>query len=522
MTGVTHPRPQLRPIRAFLLGLTFLACVPASPAPADPCGVWYELSAPTRPHRRAGHVMIYDGPRQRTIVSGGLTDQGVLLTDLWQHTHAGGYTLLTPSGTAPMVWNLPFIHDQVRDRMLVASGNTLWSLALAAPAWSSTVTSGPAPPGGSKGICDPVNDRMLVVGLSGGVTRVWALELSNPSSTWTLLVASNSPTQFNQVAVYDSRRHRILILVGHTSPLSGPLQPKLWELPLTGLLAWNLLHPAGTPPEPRHSAAAIYDSLRDRVVLHGGIHSIREPQEECLTDTWAIGLEHGPSYMNLTPSTGTFGRRGNHGMVYDRDRDAATVFGGNGNVATFASTTFADDTRHLEFGLSLHVAASPGAVGSVTTDPSPLPVCLEPGSTVTLTATPNPGRSFVGWSGDASGSTNPLTVVMDQHKTIFANFDSPTAVDDVGTKARLGISDVEWARDGREGIVTLSLPAAGRATVEVLDLAGRRLARETLEGPGRGIHRVHVRPSQPLSSGIHFVRVRQAGASAHRKFVWRR
>jgi hypothetical protein len=35
------------------------------------------------------------------------------------------------------------------------------------------------------------------------------------------------------------------------------------------------------------------------------------------------------------------------------------------------------------------------------------------GATVTLTATPDDLFEFAGWSGDASGAENPLTVVMD-------------------------------------------------------------------------------------------------------------
>ena len=48
------------------------------------------------------------------------------------------------------------------------------------------------------------------------------------------------------------------------------------------------------------------------------------------------------------------------------------------------------------------------------------------GSTVQLTATPNSGYNFISWSGDATGSTNPLTVTMNANKNITANF-SPVA-----------------------------------------------------------------------------------------------
>jgi hypothetical protein len=43
-------------------------------------------------------------------------------------------------------------------------------------------------------------------------------------------------------------------------------------------------------------------------------------------------------------------------------------------------------------------------------------------SLVTLTATPTAPQSFTGWSGGATGTTNPLTVTMNQAKTITANF----------------------------------------------------------------------------------------------------
>lgn len=45
-----------------------------------------------------------------------------------------------------------------------------------------------------------------------------------------------------------------------------------------------------------------------------------------------------------------------------------------------------------------------------------------PGVSATLTAVPNPGFVFSGWTGDASGTVNPLSVLMDSNKTIGATF----------------------------------------------------------------------------------------------------
>ena len=44
------------------------------------------------------------------------------------------------------------------------------------------------------------------------------------------------------------------------------------------------------------------------------------------------------------------------------------------------------------------------------------------GTTAELTAIPNPGYAFIGWTGAASGTANPLTVLMNGDKTIGATF----------------------------------------------------------------------------------------------------
>jgi uncharacterized repeat protein (TIGR02543 family) len=55
---------------------------------------------------------------------------------------------------------------------------------------------------------------------------------------------------------------------------------------------------------------------------------------------------------------------------------------------------------------------------------------IEEGNSTTLTATPNTGYLFTGWSGDATGATNPLTITVDAAKTITANFIKDTSDDD--------------------------------------------------------------------------------------------
>jgi len=66
---------------------------------------------------------------------------------------------------------------------------------------------------------------------------------------------------------------------------------------------------------------------------------------------------------------------------------------------------------------TLTVAASNGTVVKV-----PNQTTFNYGATATLTANPNTGYIFSSWSGDATGSTNPLTVTIDANKNITANF----------------------------------------------------------------------------------------------------
>jgi hypothetical protein len=63
-----------------------------------------------------------------------------------------------------------------------------------------------------------------------------------------------------------------------------------------------------------------------------------------------------------------------------------------------------------------------GAGAGGTTDPAPGAQMYEPGATATVRAIPNDKFEFSHWSGDASGTANPIQVVMNARKDIQANF----------------------------------------------------------------------------------------------------
>ncbi len=122
----------------------------------------------------------------------------------------------------------------------------------------------------------------------------------------------------------------------------------------------------------------------------------------------------------------------------------------------------ADRNVTANFALDTHTL-SVGTVGSGSVGKSPDQPSYDFGTTVTLTATPATGWHFVGWSGDASGSTNPLDVTMDADKSITATFAINTYTLTVGTTGSGAVGKSPDQPDYDYGtLVTLTAtPAAG-------------------------------------------------------------
>lgn len=70
---------------------------------------------------------------------------------------------------------------------------------------------------------------------------------------------------------------------------------------------------------------------------------------------------------------------------------------------------------------TLITAVSPSGSGTIT----PTGGIYDGGTEVTLAAIPENGWSFVEWSGDTTGKTNPITITMDSDKSITARFSTP-------------------------------------------------------------------------------------------------
>ena len=89
---------------------------------------------------------------------------------------------------------------------------------------------------------------------------------------------------------------------------------------------------------------------------------------------------------------------------------ATVTINGNKNVT-------ANFTQN-QYTLTVNIA--PSGSGLITKVPDKTTYIY--GDVVTLTATANAGYTFSNWSGDATGSTNPVTVTINGNKNVTANF----------------------------------------------------------------------------------------------------
>ena len=88
----------------------------------------------------------------------------------------------------------------------------------------------------------------------------------------------------------------------------------------------------------------------------------------------------------------------------------------NFGTSSGLDSTFDTSSASVEYTLTVNTVGQ----GSVTLNPAG--GTYPEGTVVTLTATADPGWGFSGWSGDLTGSTNPVTITMNSDKNVTATF----------------------------------------------------------------------------------------------------
>jgi len=270
------------------------------------------------------------------------------------HTDTQAWTNLTPSGTSPTSRRShTAIYDPVRDRVVVFGGdapgvlNDVWALSLGGtPAWTGLAPSGTLPSARylHGAIYDPVRDRMVVFGGLGYsfsiLGDVWTLSLTS-TPAWTQLTPTGTPpsARYAHSMIYDPIRDRIVVF-GGLGIIGGGYLNDVWALSLAGTPTWTEVTPTGTLPIARYGHQAFYDPVRDRMVVFGGLYYDGIGNRH-LNDVWALTLAGAPSWTEVTPNGTPPSPRSSHTAVYDPLRDRMVTFGGEVSPGAYLNDVWA-------------------------------------------------------------------------------------------------------------------------------------------------------------------------------------
>jgi hypothetical protein len=403
--------------------------------------VWTQVTSST-PLPRTFHAAAYDPVRQATLVFGGTDNSVGDLNDLWElpSMNPATWQQLSPTGTPPLPrGGASAIYDVAGQRLLVFGGaglvsgstvrfNDTWQLpSSGAPAWSLVVSGGPSGRDGQSAIYDAARNRMLVWGgYSDGAVRndLWSLSLG-ASPQWTLLSSATPPSaRYRQAAIYDPVRDRMLLFGGDN--FFGTNYNDLWELALS-TMTWTQLVPLGSAPPPEEGHGAIYDPNRDRMLVQGNGSG----------EMWELTLSSPMVWRKLDAGGNQPGTREYLPLAYDSMLDRLVVFGGGPSGS--------GDTWFLTLGPTVGIERQPAG-----------------------------GSLFL-----AALGSNPI---------------------------------------GGKVAVRYSLPSSGPARIDVFDVRGRRVSSvDASSSPGE--HQVILAYASDWAQGVYWLRLSQGSVSTTTKAV---
>ena len=152
-----------------------------------------------------------------------------------------------------------------------------------------------------------------------GLALPSAAGIAADDGAWTLALPPSA--QYGHTAIYDPVRGRMVVFGGED--ITGVYFGDVRALSLAGSPAWSALAPAGALPSARSEHTAIYDPVRDRMVVFGG-----NAGSGYCNDVWELSLEGSPAWSALAPAGTLPSARAEHTAIYDPVRDRMVVFGG--------------------------------------------------------------------------------------------------------------------------------------------------------------------------------------------------
>jgi len=308
------------------------------PTVAAPALRWRQLSpSGLQPPPRRDHSLVTEG--ERIFLFGGRNDTGDL-ADLWSyHIEAREWTELAPTGPAARhghnaIWN------DLNHRMVAFGGqaggffNDLWAFDPEEGAWLELPGSGSGPAAryGAGGAFDPAGRLIVTHGFTaeGRFDDTWQYDFA--AGMWTDISPTEepeipSPTGERPVerclmrAIWDTLRNRVLIYGGQTN--GTPFLDDLWALSDDG---WNEL-PRLPRPSARTLYAMVFDGRYNKTVLFGG-----DTADGPVNDLWFLDAQN-EFWTRMEGEGEPPSPRSGHDAVWLPDFNSFVFFGGNDGSA---------------------------------------------------------------------------------------------------------------------------------------------------------------------------------------------
>jgi hypothetical protein len=470
-------------------------------------------------------------PHSRELLTFGGSNTTSDFNDVWRmdlSSAAPSWWPVLTSGEPPRerhgqraVW------DPLRARMLMMGGffqgylNDLWALDISpTPTWRRVIITGPSPDGRMVfgfGL-DPVRDRLIVVGGHSGFgdlgipyrNDVWQLPLSGPSAlTWSLLPVAGPPPSPRWIygMQYDPPRDRFLIVGGAT--VNGRTN-EVWALNLSGSPAWTQLAPASPLPPGRSDHGVMYDVNNDRIVIFGGYNGLT-----MLDDAWALTLSGAPSWSRLTPSGPGPGARDDFASAYDPVAGRMVIFGG------WSGSAMLSDTWTLTWG-SPPTPTEASLIESHV-EPDRVRLAWHVRDALAMRAAVERRVGSAGWSSVGAPAIDGGEIMRFEDTDVAAGTryayrlrlnangeETLTAETEIAVPTGYTLALAGAQPNPPQGgplNVAFSLARVSDGRLELMDLAGRRVASRDLRSLAPGQHRIVFAEAARAEPGVYLMRL---------------
>ena len=271
------------------------------------------------PRPRAGHAMTYDATRQRVVLFGGDSLDGLLFGDTWEW-NGENWTQVQDIGPSGRAFHA-IAFDSTRRRSVLFGGRNANGLLgdtweWDGEDWTQVADSGPARRLGHAMAFDTNRRRVVLFGgaAAGRLNDTWEWD----GNEWVQQGDSGPSARVHPAMAYDTRRGRLVLFGGAAEDLG---LGDTWEWDGT---AWTEESDFG--PDACAGGAMVFKGTR--VALFGGIASIASPAPEPLPEifdrSWEWDGRHWTARQDMGPGDRVF-----HAMAFDEARSRVVLFGGS-------------------------------------------------------------------------------------------------------------------------------------------------------------------------------------------------